>query len=117
MNAGHSFTLRIGFVRRIAFLAFAAVLALPLPGAEASGGDRELGQYLSSECAGCHQASGQHAGGVPAIVGWPEDQFIAVMLAYKTRDRPNQIMQTIAGRLSREDIEALAAWFGSLPAP
>ncbi len=50
---------------------------------------------------------------MPAIVGWPDEQFVAVMLSYKNRERPNQIMQTIAGRLSQAEIEALAAWFGA----
>lgn len=77
-------------------------------------GDRELGQYLSSECVTCHQASGQQTGGVPAITGWPDDQFVAVMHSYKTNDRDNQVMRTIAARLSDEDIAALAAYFGEL---
>lgn len=61
----------------------------------------------------CHQASGQQSAGVPAIVGWPDDQFVAVMLAYRAKERPNEIMQTLAARLSREEIEALAAYFGA----
>ena len=95
-------------------LALAATsLAAQTPGK----GDRELGQHLSSECVTCHQASGRQSAGVPAIVGWPEEQFAAVMLAYKAKERPNEIMQTIAARLSREEIEALAAYFGSKGAP
>lgn len=85
--------------------------------AQTSKGDRELGQYLSSECVTCHQLSGKQSEGVPAIVGWPEDQFVAVMRAYKNRERENAVMRTIAGRLSQPDIEALAAYFGSLPKP
>ena len=101
----------------------AAILPLVLAGflapapAAAQGpprGDIELGQYLSSECVTCHQELGR-AEGVPAIVGWPDEQFVAVMLSYKNRERPNQIMQTIAGRLSQAEIEALAAWFGAEP--
>lgn len=76
-------------------------------------GDRELGQYLSTECVTCHRSSGQAAQGIPLIVGWPEDQFIAVMNAYKAKERDNPVMQTIAGRLSGEDIAALAAFFGT----
>lgn len=75
-------------------------------------GDRELGQYLSAECVTCHRVSGLAAQGIPHIAGWPEDQFIAVMDAYKTKQRDNPVMQTIAGRLSGEDIAALAAFFG-----
>lgn len=78
-------------------------------------GDRELGQYLSSECTTCHQISGAAAGAIPPITGWPEDQFIAIMTAYKTKQRDNPVMQSVAGRLSQDDIAALAAFFGSLP--
>jgi cytochrome c553 len=83
----------------------------------ASKGDRALGEYLSSECVTCHQVSGKHAGGIPSIIAWPEDQFIAMLEAFKRRERDNQVMQTLASRLSTEEIEALAAYFGSLPAP
>ncbi|MBX9759760.1 MAG: hypothetical protein K2Y29_13375 [Beijerinckiaceae bacterium] len=95
------------------FAGFLSVLfASPQASAQpAPKGDRELGQYLSSECVACHQESGR-AQGVPAIVGWPEEQFVAVMLSYKNRERPNEIMQSLAGRLSQTEIEALAAWFG-----
>jgi cytochrome c553 len=77
-------------------------------------GDRALGEYLSSECATCHQTSGRQQGGIPAIVGLPQDQFIALMGAYKDRHRDNQVMQAIAGRLAPDEIEALAAYYGSL---
>lgn len=77
-------------------------------------GDRELGQYLSSECVTCHQASGRVAGGVPQIIGWPEDQFVAVLTSYKAGQREHPVMQAIAGRLSDSDIAALATYFGSL---
>jgi cytochrome c553 len=84
----------------------------------ASAGDRELGQYLSAECVACHQASGTAAGGVPPIIGWPEAQFVAVMTAYKNKERDNPVMQIIAGRLAADDIAALAAYFGGLsPTP
>jgi cytochrome c553 len=82
--------------------------------AEPAKGDRALGEYLAGECVACHQVTGQANGAVPSIVAWPEDQFIAVMQSYKNKDRDNQIMQTLAGRLSASEIEALAAYFGSL---
>lgn len=81
----------------------------------AAKGDRELGEYLSSQCTTCHQITGRHTGAVPAIIAWPEDQFIAVMQSYKDGDRENEVMRMIARRLSQEDIEALAAFFGAQP--
>jgi cytochrome c553 len=80
----------------------------------ATKGDSELGKYLSSECVTCHQITGRVTGNVPMIVAWPEDQFIAVMLAYKNKDRENEVMQIIAGKLSEAEISALAAYFGGV---
>lgn len=80
-------------------------------------GDRELGQYLSAECVTCHRMSGPSAQGIPRITGWPEDQFVAVMNAYKEKRRENPVMQTISGRLSADEIVALATFFGKLPSP
>ncbi|MCA0405735.1 MAG: c-type cytochrome [Proteobacteria bacterium] len=77
-------------------------------------GDRDLGEYLSSECVTCHQPSGKQVGAIPVIIGWPEDQFVAVMHSFKRRERDNQVMQTMASRLSDEEMAALAAYFGSL---
>ncbi|WP_424627482.1 c-type cytochrome [Bradyrhizobium sp. SYSU BS000235] len=94
-----------------------AVIVVLLAGSvfnTASAGDRELGQYLSAECVACHQASGTAAAGVPSIVGWPESQFVAVMNAYKNKQRDNPVMQTVAGRLAADDIAALASYFGGL---
>ncbi len=80
-------------------------------------GDRVLGEYLSSECVTCHQPSGKQVGAVPVIIGWPEDQFIAVLRSFRSRERDNQVMQTLTSRLSDEEMAALAAYFGSLPVP
>ena len=96
---------------------FAFVLAFGWPGqpfSSAFRGDKALGEYLAAECVACHQKSGRVVGGVPAIVGWPEDQFLAVMHAYQKGERPNEIMRTIAGKFKEDEILALAAYFGSL---
>ena len=78
-------------------------------------GDRDFGEYLSSVCVTCHQISGQATGGVPPIIAWPEDQFIAVINSYRWKERDNEVMQTVAAQLTDEEIAALAAYFGSLP--
>ena len=92
--------------------ALLACLAAPALAA----GDRAFGEYLSAECVACHQLTGRYQG-IPPIVAWPEETFVAVMNGYRLRVRPNPVMQTIAARLSDEEIAALAAYFGSLPAP
>lgn len=93
---------------------FVAIAASLSGGSALASGDAALGEYLSSECTACHQTSGRQVGGIPAIVGHPADQFVALMDAYRDRHRDNQIMQTIAGRLTREEVLALAAYYASL---
>jgi cytochrome c553 len=101
--------------RRGAMAAIVALAAAVLP-ANAGAGDRAFGEYLSGECVTCHQTSGRSPTGIPSIVAWPDDQFIAVLKSYKEKHRDNPVMQVIAGRLSDEEMAALAAYFGSLPA-
>lgn len=83
--------------------------------AQSRAGDPEYGEFLSGQCTTCHQLSGKDAG-IPSIVGWPVDSFVAVMNAYKTKERANKAMQSIAGSLGEEEIAALAAYFAGLPA-
>lgn len=105
--------MRLGALILAVAVAFAVKANTPAP----KKGDRELGEYLSSMCVACHQVSGKVTAGIPAIVAWPEDQFVAVMHAYKDGTRDNETMRTISHRLSQDEIEALAAFFGGLPAP
>ena len=77
-------------------------------------GDRELGEYLSNQCTTCHQLSGKSAGAIPPIVGWPENQFVAVIQSYKEGVRDNETMRTISHRFTNEEIDALASYFGSI---
>jgi len=76
-------------------------------------GDPEYGAYLSGECTTCHQAAGTDDG-IPSITLWPEDQFVVAMHAYKNKQRNHPVMQMIAGRLSDDEIAALAAYFKDL---
>ncbi len=76
--------------------------------------NQALGRYLSVECAACHQLSGKSSNGIPSIVGWPEEQFRAVLSAYARKERDGQVMQAIAARLSRTEIAALAAYFAAV---
>lgn len=98
--------------KETARLAMAGALLLVAAPAAAKG-DRALGEYLAGECVTCHQASGRF-NGIPPIVGWPEASFIAIVDEYRRKTRPHAAMQTIAARLSDEEVAALAAYFGSL---
>lgn len=76
-------------------------------------GDPDYGEYLSTECTTCHQVDGEYDG-IPVITGWVAEDFVVAMHAYKRKIRPHPVMQMMAGRLSDEEIAALAAYFGAL---
>lgn len=76
-------------------------------------GDIAYGEYLASECMACHQRSGANDG-IPGIIGWPAEDFVIAMHAYKQQIRPHAVMQMMAARLSDEEIAALAAYFADL---
>ncbi|MGB8814262.1 MAG: c-type cytochrome [Paracoccaceae bacterium] len=76
-------------------------------------GDKEYGAYLSAECTTCHQRNGTDQG-IPSITQWPEEDFVLALHAYKEKLRPHPVMQMMAGRLSNEEIAALAAYFAVL---
>lgn len=76
-------------------------------------GDPEFGEYLSGECSTCHQKNGADYG-IPSITGWEVDDFVVAMHAYKTKARPHPVMQMMAGRLTDEEIAALAAYYAGL---
>jgi cytochrome c553 len=95
-------------------IAILAMLATQAVAGEAPlAGDRELGEYLSSECVTCHQLSGKYEG-IPSIVGWPPDSFTGVLTDYREKRRENPVMRSIAVKFTDEEIAALAAYFGSL---
>ena len=73
--------------------------------------DVELGRYLSSECMACHGTA--RATAIPNIFGMTQSIFTDAVKAYRDKRRPNEVMQTVAGRLSDEDIAALAAYFAT----
>lgn len=80
-----------------------------------AGGDRELGEYLSSECVTCHQLSGRNDG-IPSIVGWPESSFMQALSDFREHRRDNAVMRSIAIKFTDDEMAALAAYFNSLTA-
>lgn len=76
-------------------------------------GDPAYGAYLSSECTSCHQESGADSG-IPSITNWPAETFVIAMHAYKNEWRTHPVMNMMAGRLSDEEIAALAAYFEAI---
>ncbi len=79
-------------------------------------GDIEFGEYLGAECATCHHQAGAN-NGIPAINGMDAEVFVALMLAYRSKEMENPVMQMIAGRLNNEEIGSLALYFSQLDPP
>ena len=78
-------------------------------------GDIEYGQYLAAECAACHRTGASE--GIPPINGMDAEVFVALMLAYRSKEMENPVMQMIAGRLDDEQIGSLALYFSQLEPP
>jgi cytochrome c553 len=98
----------------VAFVCTVTLVALG--GAANAGGDRELGEYLSSECVTCHQISGKFDG-IPSIVARPEQDLIRALTEYREKIRENAVMRSIAIKFTDEEIAALASYFGSIDLP
>ena len=96
------------------FLATVAAVCLTIaPAPTAVAGDVAYGEYLAGECTTCHRPDGKESN-IPDIIGWPAESFVAVLQSYKTKERENRVMQTIASGLGDEEMAALAAYFESL---
>ena len=77
---------------------------------------RSYGRHLAQECSGCHRPDGID-NGIPSIVGWDTERFVATLMFYKSGARTNPVMVSVAGSLDDEQLSALAAYYGSLPKP
>jgi len=99
--------------RRFVLAALSVATLLGGSPSSACAADIAFGEYLAGECVTCHQRSGK-TNGIPSIVGWPRESFVAVLNSYRVKERDNVVMQTIAARLKEDEVEALAAYFESL---
>ena len=93
-----------------------ALLAVALPVQAA--GDPKAGQLKTSMCAGCHGIPGWRTAypsvySVPKLGGQHADYIVAALKAYKTGERNHPSMVGIAGSLSDQDIDDLAAYYAS----
>jgi cytochrome c553 len=79
--------------------------------------DLALGRHLAGECTTCHRLARGGGQAIPDLHGMPEDRIVQALSAYRDRRLPNPVMQTVAGRLTDEDIAALAAYFAATSAP
>ena len=100
-------------------LLIACVIAVPAKGtiSFASANDAKLlayGRHLSGECAACHRPEGA-AAGIPSIAGRDAQELISTIGLYRSGERKNAAMVSVAQSLDDEQIKALATYFASLP--
>jgi cytochrome c553 len=96
-----------------------ATLATPAIGQPAADDQAKLkayGQHLAQECTSCHRLDGTD-NGIPSIVGWPTAAFATAIGFYRDGTRTNPVMVSVANSLNDRQIDALAAFFASLPKP
>ena len=74
-----------------------------------------LGQHLAQECVSCHRLDGTD-NGIPSIVHLDPEYFAKVLSFYKTGERNNPAMVSVAQSLDEEQIRALSLYLASLPA-
>jgi cytochrome c553 len=101
----------------VAAVALAAATALAAALSHAVAQDAKMvayGQHLARECTSCHRLDGIN-NGIPSIVGWQTDTFIATLKFYRDGARTNPVMVSVASSLSDEQMQALATYFASVP--
>lgn len=68
-------------------------------------------------CQSCHGREGISAGAtVPNLAGQKREYLTAQLMAFKSKERKNDIMESIAGQLSEDEIHNLAQYWSTLPA-
>lgn len=89
-----------------------AILLISMP---AFAGDPDAGEAKAAACAACHGAGGAApiSPQYPILAGQYPDYLAAALRQYQSGERKNAIMAGLAGPLSEEDIEDLAAYFAS----
>ena len=102
--------------KRLFSISFAVgLIATAMLPMRAIAADKAYGEYLASECAGCHRPSGPQIGAMPAIYGKPAAELTLALREYRDKTRSNTLMQNVASKLLDDDIEALAAYYSALP--
>lgn len=97
-----------------ALLITGAVVLLGISNIGMAKGDAAAGKAKAGACAGCHGANGEGKAPNPPLAGKSEDAIEHALEDYKSGKRTNAVMKSFAAKLSKEDIENLAAYYSSL---
>ncbi|MFT6194463.1 MAG: cytochrome c553 [Cognaticolwellia sp.] len=84
--------------------------------AVAATGDADAGKAKSATCAGCHGANGIGISDTfPNLAGQHADYIVVQLKAFKSGERENSLMYSMAAGLSEQDMADLGAYFSALP--
>ena len=100
-------------MKKLKSLAVAAALTTVSLAAHAV--NLEAGQKWAKEvCVACHGVDGNSANqDYPKIAGQHPDYLAKALRDYQSGARNNAIMKGFAGMLKSDDIDSVAAWYGS----
>lgn len=85
--------------------------------AKSAGGDKQLadaGKSKFSMCTGCHGAKAEGRGNFPRLAGQHPAYIVRQLQSFKKGTRNGGPMQAIASGLNSDEINALAAYLGTL---
>jgi len=74
--------------------------------------ERDRGAQIAAVCASCHRVDGRDHG-IPSIIGLDEATLVAEMRAFKSGERPSQIMRIMSLSLTAEDFTAVARYLAA----
>jgi cytochrome c553 len=78
--------------------------------------DAEAGKKLSATCIGCHGPAGISMNPIwPNLAGQKRDYLAKQLLAFKSGERKDPLMNPIASAISASDMEALVEYYSTLP--
>lgn len=87
----------------------ACFLTMPVSAADIAAGEQKAGS-----CVGCHGQKGSSGNAQwPNLAAQERVYFANQLKAFKTGDRSNAMMQSMASNLNNEDIDSLAAYFSN----
>lgn len=80
--------------------------------------DTEAGKAAAEPCFACHGSNGVSVSAdIPNLAAQKEGYLVSQLEAFRAEERTNPLMNAMAGQLSDQEIENLAAFFSSLPGP
>lgn len=104
-------------IRRAGAAAWAAALLFAVHTGQAAAGAEE-GRAKAQTCVACHGENGNSTNpAFPSLSGQPKQFIVSALYQFREGKRQNEIMSPMASKLSNADMNDLAAYFASQPAP